>query len=83
MEADTPSITTTEHSFLILAMDRDPVGKESLASAGLGVVTGLLSRSRHAPIAEPTAVLLLPAAGFLGVGEISARVGLVPKRNLP
>ena len=39
--ASTPT-TTTEHSSRILAMNCDPVGKESLASAGLRVVTGLV-----------------------------------------
>ena len=36
------SITTMEHSSRIFVMDYDPVGKESLASVRLRVVTGLV-----------------------------------------
>ena len=39
--SSSPSITTTEHSSRILARDCDLVGKKSLASAGLRVVTGV------------------------------------------
>ena len=62
-------------------MDCDPVGKGSLASAGLRVVTGLVGVGMS--LTRTDGCPLLPAAGFLGAGEMSAWVCLVPKGNLP
>ena len=62
-------------------MDCDPVGKESLASAGLRVVTGLVEASMS--LTRTDGCPLLPAAGFPGASEMSARVGMSGSEGKP